>query len=403
MNTRRYVVENLRKHPTLAKLHRSAFFAERRAELESLLGSPEICGIPGLAPRLHSFLRLAQWNIEKGKGFQRILEALRFDEIVKWADVILLNEADVGMARSGNRHVARQLAEVLQMNLAFAPAHIELTSGTGDDLECAGENSESLQGNAILSRYPILEARNFPLPSCFEPFEFPEKRYGGRSCVWARLQLDAGTLWVGCTHLEVRSTPSCRTQQMRHILESLPAESGEPCVLGGDLNANGFARGTRIRTLMSLCRLVLRSAAAMKERFRHPELGSEPLFLAARRAGFTWEGLNSDEVTACAPIGSLEDALLLPGFLVRLVQKRLEPYGGELCFKLDWILGRGLRGLRTGELRDGRTGVTSRAPGGIPLNRCGPKRASDHSPIHADFVIKEPLPVGPGFKMCLPQ
>ncbi len=387
MSTRRYLVENLRKYATLAELRRSAFFAECRAEVELLLGSPEICRTPGLEPRLRSFLRLAQWNVEKGKGFQRILEILRSDEILRWADVILLNEVDVGMARSGNRHVARLMAEALQMNLAFAPAHIELTSGTGDDLEPEGENSDCLQGNAILSRYPILDVRIVPLPACFEPFEFHEKRYGRRSCIWARLGLDTGTLWVGCTHLEVRNTPACRAQQMRHILGSLPAQRGEHCVLGGDLNANGFGRGTRWRTLMSLCHLVLRSSTVMKERLRHPELGSEPLFMAAGRAGFSWEGLNSDEVTACAPIGDLEDARLLPRFLVRLVQKRLEPYGGQLCFKLDWILGRVVRGLRTGELRDPKTGVTSRAAGCLPLNRCGPTRASDHNPIYADISI----------------
>ena len=35
-----------------------------------------------------------------------------------------------------------------------------------------GDNRESLQGNAILSRYPIVEAHNVPLPVTFEPYEF---------------------------------------------------------------------------------------------------------------------------------------------------------------------------------------------------------------------------------------
>ncbi len=389
MNRRQYLVENLRKYETLAELRRSSFFARCREEIESLLGKAEIRPLPAAVPRLRSFLRLVQWNIEKGTGFQAILDSLASEETLKWADVILLNEADFGMNRSGNRHVAWCLAEALGMNLAFAPAHIELTKGTGDDLEREGGNRESLQGNAILSRHPILEARVLPLRACFEPYEFHEKRYGRRCCVWARLQLEAGTFWVGCAHLEVRNSPRCRALQMSQILQYTPASRQEACVLGGDLNTNGFARGTSFRTLSSACRLLIRPSRKMKERFRHPELGGEPLFRVVKKHGFFWEGLNSEEETSCAPIGDLEDALLLPESLVRMVKKRLHPYRGQLCFKLDWLLGRGVHALRAGELRDDQTGVISRAPGCVPLNTCGSARASDHRPIHADILVGE--------------
>jgi endonuclease/exonuclease/phosphatase family metal-dependent hydrolase len=387
MNRRDYLIENLRKYSTLAELQQSSFFAECRAEIESLLRNPEVCPFPAAAPRLSSFLRIVQWNIEKGKAYAAILENLRSDDILKWADIILLNEADYGMNRSGNRHVARCLSEALQMNLAFGPAHIELTKGVGDELKLEGENCESLQGNAILSRYPILEARVVSLPVCFEPFEFHEKRYGWRSCLWVRLQTGSHTLCVGSIHLEVRNTPRCRALQMEHLLQNLPGGNHAASVLGGDLNTNGFARGTRWRTLASLCRLAIRSSSMMKERFLHPEQGSEPLFRIVKKHGFFWEGLNSAEETACAPLGELEDASLLPRFLVRIVKNRLEPYGGELCFKLDWLVGREVHVLRVEELQDRETGVTSRDPGCVPLARCGSARPSDHRPIYADIRL----------------
>ncbi len=384
----RYLVENLCRHRTLAELSSSAFYAECRDELESLLLSPEVLPHPAAAPRVRSFIRIVQWNIEKGKAYPTILSLLRSEDTLKWADIILLNEVDCGMNRSGNRHIARCLADSLQMNVVFGPAHIELTKGVGDDLEIAGENNESLQGNAILSRYPILSACVVPLPACFEPFEFHEKRYGRRSCVWAGVQTASGVLWAGSAHLEVRNTPGCRARQMSHILRNLPGGvGGTAMILGGDLNTNGFARGTRTSALAGLCRLIIRSSSYMKDCFRHPDAGSEPLFRTVRSQGFFWEGLNSSEATACAPIGELEDARLLPGFLLRMVRKRLEPYDGRLCFKLDWLVGRGIRALRTGERRDPETGVASKAPGCISLERFGPARASDHLPIHADICV----------------
>jgi endonuclease/exonuclease/phosphatase family metal-dependent hydrolase len=387
MNGRRRLVEHLCRYSTLPDLRRSDFFAEYREEMEALLRNPEICSGAAAAPRLRSFVRLVQWNIEKGKGYAAILERLRSDEILKWADILLLNEVDFGMNRSGNRHIARCLAEALQMNFAFGPAHIELTKGVGDELRMEGENQESLQGNAVLSRYPILESVVLPLPVCFNPFEFHEKRYGRRSCIWARLETAAGPLWVGSTHLEVRNTPRCRALQMSHLLGNLPAGSGPAYMLGGDLNTNGFARGTRCRTLASLAALVARSARSMNVRFRHPDSGSEPLFGVARKCGFSWREFNSDCDTACAPVEELEDAGLLPGFLVRMMRRRLEPYHGQLCFKLDWLLARGVEGLRTGEIQDEQTGVATLSPGCVPLVREGPSRPSDHRPIYADIRL----------------
>ncbi len=385
LNRRKYLLENLGGYPSLSELRRSEFFLHYRAEMESILSVVEVYNCPSALPRLRAFTRVVQWNIEKGKGFQTILAALERDEVLKWADFILLNEADCGMNRSGNRHVARHLAESLGMSMAFAPAHLELTKGTGDDLDWPGENRESVQGNAILSRYPILEARVLPLPQCFEPYEFQEKRYGRSNCVWVRVRIGSRSVWIASAHLEVRNTPRCRALQMRHILRNLPGGGDSGFILGGDFNTNGFARGTRWRTIGAVSRLLARSPAVLKEVFRHPEKGPEPLFRLVERHGFSWAGLNSGEDTACAPLDGLEDAGMLPNALVRLVQRRLAAYEGQLCFKLDWLLGRSVQPLGKGEVRDMGAGVSSLAAGCVPLIRCGSERASDHRPIYADL------------------
>ena len=360
-------------------LRRSGFLARHRREIESILSVPEIHRSESKSPLLRSFLRVAQWNIERGEKWDLILACLRDDPVLRWADVLLLNEADCGMARSGRRQVARCLAQELGMTMVFGPAYIELGEGTG--------GRESLQGNAVLTRYPVLDARIKSLPACHDPFETEERRYGNRNCVWAALQLAEGALWVGSTHLEVRGTPACRARQMASLLGSHPGRPQSACLIGGDLNTHGFSRGTFLRTMSALTRLVLSRPEVMKQRLLHPEYGTEPLFRAVQKAGFSWERLNATEATASTPLAGLEDASLLPAWLARWARRRLEPYKGELDFKLDWLLGRRVRPLGPGELRDTATGTYSMAPGCRPTIRTGPSRPSDHRPLYADIAL----------------
>ncbi|MBN2243184.1 MAG: endonuclease/exonuclease/phosphatase family protein [Acidobacteria bacterium] len=381
-------IGNLSEYGTLDELRRSAFYAASRARILSYLETPQFFLSGTASPRLQAFLRVAQWNIEKGRRFDSILGLLGGNDILKWADIVILNEADYGMARSGNRHVARELAERLGMHMVFGPAHFELTKGTEEDLAAEGGNRESIQGNAVLSRYPVLDAAVIPLPGTFEPYEFGEKRFGGRCCLWAKIQLGRQPVWVGSVHLELRNTPRCRAVQVQHIIENLPGGEKETFLLGGDLNTNGFRRGTGWRTILSISRILLHRAAKIKEQLLHPEKGREPLFDTFRRNGFFWEGLNSNEETARSAIHALEESALLPGFLMDAVQKRLKPYNGYLCFKLDWFLGKNLRALGDGEKLDAGAGTASRRAGSLKGKNYGPGRASDHLPIYADIDLQ---------------
>jgi endonuclease/exonuclease/phosphatase family metal-dependent hydrolase len=380
-------IENLRKYKTIEDLNRSDFFRSSGKEIESFLKTPQVAVFPGAVPRLDSFLRVVQWNIEKGKRFDAILDRLQSSDILKWADVVMLNEADQGMNRSQNRPVARALAESLGMNSAFAPAYIELTKGTEEELTLEGDNQESLQGNAILSRYPILNACVVPLPVSFEPYEFQEKRYGWRNCLWVQLQLRSSILWAGSLHLELRNTPQCRARQMGHILENLPGARNEAYLLGGDLNVNTFPRGTAWRMVRSAAQLLFCSPDKIKKQLLHPERGKEPLFDILDQHGFAWEAFNSNEETARTGIISLEEAGSLPESILKMLQKRLDPYQGYLCFKLDWLLGKNVPALAAGQKTDRRADVVSRSPACLKGENAGPLRMSDHLPIYADLDL----------------
>jgi endonuclease/exonuclease/phosphatase family metal-dependent hydrolase len=385
VSSRGYLVANLRAFSTIRELHRSRFFLESSGEIRALLQTPEVHPNPSARSRTRSFLRIAQWNIETGRNAREIAGFIENHGILRWSDVILINEADHGMARSRNLHVAREIGKQLGMHVAFCPAHIELTPGIGKDQAAGNQNGHSLQGNAVLSRHPITEAKVISLPVCFEPYEFHEKRYGTRNCLLAKLSVHGSSLWAGAVHLEVRNTPRCRAYQMRHLLARLPSRPEEPVVLGGDLNSNGFRRGSCWRTINSAWRLLSCPADVTREQLRHPERGAEPLFRIVSRHGFSWTGLNSDEATATAALEMLEDASMLPALLARWVQPRLLAFSGRLDFKLDWILGRNVRGLLRGELVDPLSGATSEDPGCVETERTGQVRLSDHSPIFADI------------------
>lgn len=334
-----HLVEGLRKFERLGELKASRFYAQYGVELESLLATPQTGGMPFSSAQTPSVLRVVQWNIEKGLRFQGIAEHLATHPDLAEADVIFLNEVDVGMARTGNRHVARELAEWLNFVWAFAPAHLELTKGVGADLEADGENAEALQGNAILSRFALHDVRVAPVFDCFEPYHFHEKRYGRRVAIVATLDTEAGPLHLAGTHLEVRNTPQCRARQIRDVVEALPPTG--PALVAGDFNSSTFQRGTFARTATGALRL-LGDVKKLKSELRRP-IDREPLFLELARGGFRHDGWNTDDVTIVEPIDSLEDAEKLPGPLARYVLKRIDRLERKLPMRLDWFAGRDVK------------------------------------------------------------
>lgn len=253
-------------------------------------------------------LRVTVWNIERGTQFPLIrlamsdanafLQAARNEgplhekqeavvreevEILAKSDLLILNEVDLGMTRSGYRDVAKELAEALNMNYAFGVEFVEI-----DKIELGLErlhapNAEAdirfveaqtvdrslyngLHGSAILSRYPIRSARIFRFTRCYDWFGkekaeiaalekgkrlaadrlFLERigrevRHGERMAIITEVEVPespTGLVTVVNAHLENKCIPACRQQQMRELLAQI-RETKNPVVLGGDLNSTG--------------------------------------------------------------------------------------------------------------------------------------------------------------------
>ncbi|MBI4475148.1 MAG: endonuclease/exonuclease/phosphatase family protein [Acidobacteria bacterium] len=305
-------------------------------------------------------IRLVSWNIEKGKRWD-LLERCLETEAIRSADILCLNEVDDGMARSGNRRIANQIAACLGMQAVFGPAFRELTKGAGDELLAPGENTAALQGNATLSRLPILDSKNFRLPMCHNPSKGKEKREGGRSVLLTRIECGTGhILTVANTHLEVLTTMRCRSRQMRFILSQL---RGGPAIIAGDLNTNTFERGSRFRTI---CSVAMMFGKNVKNRVLSP-WDREPLFRDLESAGFNWRDCVDNTPTCSVDLSSLEDKKYIPAF----VRERLLTRVRILPLKLDFIAARGLRAVTAGKT------ITE-----LP---CQP---SDHRPITCDLVFE---------------
>lgn len=300
--------------PELAELTNDPVSRALAVKLNALLNTPFVSNEAyhrGARPhkpnaeKLGPSLRAIAWNIERGleldsiklmftsptgfdqqvrRGKQEVDRALLEKElaVLRTADVLVLNEADWGLKRTQYRHVTRELAEALDMNWAYGVEFIEIDPinlGTEkfdliadaserrkwvDQIQVDRGQLRGLHGTAVLTRYPILEAR-------LEPFEFQgydwyreeksrvsklekgkrklaklafqetigrEIRRGGRTTLYVTIEvpdLPEGRVTIAAAHLESRTKPKNRRQQMAELLSASRAID-HPLILAGDLN-----------------------------------------------------------------------------------------------------------------------------------------------------------------------
>lgn len=259
-------------------------------------------------PVLGHCLRLVSWNIEKSirmkvaitaftseEDYVKLLDlkkapflsrkrdsALRQREKLETADIIVLQEMEIGIKRSGYIHAARALAESLDMNYAYGAQYLEVdpvqlglekifyedgntdTEAT-DYYTVAPNRYKGVFGSAVLSRYPIKKVEVFPLKT--QPYDWytsekkkttyleKTRRFGSKTVFqneitreikvggrhFFRVDLDVphlpeGTLTIINIHLEIKCLPKERTEQIQEILSYI-RHIQNPVILVGDFNA----------------------------------------------------------------------------------------------------------------------------------------------------------------------
>jgi endonuclease/exonuclease/phosphatase family metal-dependent hydrolase len=173
---------------------------------------PAAASAEGLEAAPAATLRVLTWNIHS-ENPDRLAAAIE----ASGADVVALQEVDAYRERSGCRHQAFDIAQHLGMR-----ARLGANIRSGE--EC-GNGRQALYGDAVLSRYPILEWQHTLLPN-----------QGGeqRGMTETVLDVDGRRVRVVATHLEFASR-SERRAQAQAVVERLKA-SAEPTVVMGDLN-----------------------------------------------------------------------------------------------------------------------------------------------------------------------
>lgn len=200
--------------------------------------------VPPPQPRpLGRSFRIAAWNAERCKYPPE--SAALLDGI--GADIVLLTELDVGMARSGNRHTVRDLARTLGTGYAFGVEYVEL--GLGDDREKAWHANESnavgLHGNAILSKAPLDRPAIVRLDDGARWFageqSTSERRIGARMAMIARLDAGGTPLLVASVHLESSTDAADRAAQVAVLLRAIEERAdGYAVIIGGDFNTSAL-------------------------------------------------------------------------------------------------------------------------------------------------------------------
>lgn len=132
-------------------------------------------------------------------------------------DLLILNEVDVFTNRTGKTvHQARDLAAKLEMEWHFSKA-IDRDGGE--------------YGDAVLSKFPILETLSFTLPCAAEqPGE-------DRALCVIRVEIDGRDLYVAGTHLDHLSGEASRMVQANEIRTIRDTKLNGDLILCGDLNA----------------------------------------------------------------------------------------------------------------------------------------------------------------------
>ena len=155
-------------------------------------------------------LTVVSYNIWFGDNIDQAISELREIESQRALDIVLLQEMD----ESGTEQIAREL----QLNYVYFPAAIEPTYD---------ENF----GNAILSRWPILDPQKLILPH--KSFSNRMNRIATRATV----QIQGMDIFVYSVHTEsVFTLPKFRKEQYTAILQDMDPEAGF-VIVGGDFNS----------------------------------------------------------------------------------------------------------------------------------------------------------------------
>jgi len=378
----------LAQHRTRSSLEGDPLYGELKEELESIARATEYRRLrPAVADR--ALVRVVAWNLERGSEVERAASFLASHSELSSADVLLLSEVDIGMARSGNRNVAEVLASRLGYDYVFGNSYVSF-----DGVRSGQVNELGLHGNAVLSRFPIRRFDNVSVYVTKDKFPSSEPRLGHKKSLVAEIEAPSGPMTVAVAHLDSHGSPRQRSAMLRDLLTSLD-ERGYPrsAIVGGDLNTSTYDVESLWRLACNVGGKLARGgfSHAIEHYMRPYARYEKEVFDVFSDFGFEWRSFNDlDAPTFRYEVGDGQSEGhvrgYLPGAFVALLRWKLAPWGGVAPLKIDWFAGRAVRALAAGELADMDGARASVAPFATPKPTVDGVRISDHDPIAVDVV-----------------
>lgn len=154
-------------------------------------------------------------------GVDRLFRPERIANVIRHhkADIVLLQEVDVGVPRSKNLDLAQEMAEAAGYPYYVTGLNVKLTKG--------------MYGNTTLSKYPFIQSRNINLTI---------GRHKSRGCQYSSILIGNSTGFnqiVEVFNLHLGLSPQERVRQIGILVQSDEFSSiapDSPCLVGGDFN-----------------------------------------------------------------------------------------------------------------------------------------------------------------------
>lgn len=160
---------------------------------------------------------VVSYNIKHGRGMDDNIDLKRIADVIleTGADIVALQEVDIGVERSGRRDIVCELSELTGLKYqAF-----------GKNLDHQGGD----YGNATLSRYPITE---------YENVQFEQLGPELRGILSTVIEIQDRSLLLLNTHLDFRSDDD--SERLLYIQgarnEIIPKYNVDAVIFGGDFN-----------------------------------------------------------------------------------------------------------------------------------------------------------------------
>ena len=182
------------------------------------------------------------------RNILRAAEAFNAGKLLPSVDVVALQEADKETTRSGKHHIARELAEQLNMSWIHVPAHNprgvppKKRQWWLDFEEPINLFDTGDTGIAVLSHYPLKNVTRIDLP-------WKECAWRPRLSVGVTIEAGSRTVRLFNCHIDPHSASSGQVEQLEVVLEHA-RNTSEPTVVLGDFNTLSDRKCAETRKLL---------------------------------------------------------------------------------------------------------------------------------------------------------